>query len=110
MTTLSDFVIDRKSLHTKGPLIEGCCNPQYYIIKCSNATIRTDTLADNCCGLGDGSIVRIKNITYHKDLKTDVIIGNEFLHREDLYDKPCPSSLLGIFVVCNLSDFKKYGQ
>jgi len=104
--TLSDFIIDRKSIHTKGPLIEGCCNPQYYMIKCSNATIRTDTLADNCCGLSDGSIVQVKNITYHKGLKTDVIIGNEFLHREDLYNKPCLSSLLGIFVVDNLSDFK----
>lgn len=104
--TTSDFVIDSKSNHTKGPLIEGCCNPQYYIIKCSNATIRTDTLADNCCGLSDGSIVQIKNITYHKELKTDVIIGKEFLHRENLYDKSCPSSLLGIFVVDNLSDFK----
>lgn len=106
ITILSDFVIDRKFIHVKVPLIEGCCNPQYYIIKCSNAIIRTDTLADNCCGLSDGSIVQIKNVTYYKELNTDVIIGNEFLHRQDLYDKPCPSSLLGIFVVDNLSDFK----
>lgn len=106
ITTLSDFVIDRKSIHVKGPLIKGCCNPQYYIIKCSNAIICTDTLADNCCGLSNGSIAKIKTVTHHRKLNTDVIIGNEFLHREDLYDKPCPSSLLGIFVVDNLSDFK----
>lgn len=105
-TSLSDFAMDRKSIHIKGPLIEGCCNLQYYIIKSSNATIRADTLADNCCGLSNGNIVQVKNIVHHKNLNTDVIIGNEFLHREDLYDKPCPSSLLGIFVVDKLSDLK----
>lgn len=104
--TLSNFVIYKKSTHIKGPLIEGCCNPQYYIIKCLNVTIRTDTLADNCCGLINGSIVEIKNVAHHKELNTDVIIGNEFLHKEDFYNKPCPSSLLGIFVVNNLSDLK----
>jgi len=46
-TTLSDFVIDRKSIHIKGPLIEGCCNPQYYIKPVSdNAIFRATYCSD----------------------------------------------------------------
>lgn len=42
----SQFVIDLKSTHIEGPLIESCCNPQYKILRNLNATIRINTLAD----------------------------------------------------------------
>jgi len=54
----------------------------------------------------DGSIIEVKNIAYHKELNTNVIIGNQFCHKEDLYNIPCPSSLIGIFIVHNLSKLK----
>jgi hypothetical protein len=106
----SHFMVNRQSIHGTGPLIEGCSirNPQYKILKSSNATIRIDTLADNCCGLTDGSIIEIKNITYSDELGTDVIIGNEFRDTEDLYNVPCPSSVIGIFIVDNLSELKMW--
>lgn len=71
-------------------------------MRCLNTTICIDTLADNCCGLTDGKIIELKNIAYCKELNTNVIIGYEFYHREDLYDIPCPS-LIGIFIVKNLN-------
>lgn len=104
--TRSHFMVDLKFTHTKGPLIEGCCNPQYKSIKYLNTRIRIDTLADNCCGLTDGKIIEVKNIAYCRELDTNVIIGNEFCYKKDLYDIPCPSSLIGIFIVDNLSELK----
>lgn len=67
----SHFIVDKNSNHTLGPLIEGCCNPQYKILRSSNATIRIDTLGDNCCTLKNGSIIEIKNIAYCKEHDTD---------------------------------------
>lgn len=98
----SYFSIDFKSIHIKGTLIGHCYDPQYKIMWCSNTTICTDTLADNCSGLIDGNIVEVKNIVYWRKLNTNVIIGNEFCHRKDSYNIPCPSSLTGIFIVENL--------
>ncbi|XP_070159008.1 uncharacterized protein [Polyergus mexicanus] len=106
--TCSHFLVDFKSTYTKGPLIEDCYNPQYQIMRCLNTTIRIDTLADNCCGLRDGKIIEVKNIAYCKELNTNVIIGHEFCHRKDLYDIPCPLSLIGIFIVENLSELKMW--
>lgn len=107
-TTYSQFVVDLKLTHTKGPLIEGCCGPQYQIMRCANTIIRTDKLSDNCCGLADGNIIEVKNIAYSIELNKKVIIGNEFCHRKDLYDVPCPSSLIGVFIVDNLSNLKMW--
>jgi len=100
--TNSYFLVDLKSTHAKGLLIPNCYNPQYKIIRCLNKTIRIDTLADNCCDLTNGKIIEVKNIAYCRELNTNVIIGNEFCHRKDLYDIPCPSPLIGIFIVENL--------
>lgn len=101
--TYSNFLVDLKSAHAEGPLIQNCYNPQYKIIRSLNTTIRIDTLADNCCGLIDGNIIEVKNIAYCRELNTNVVIGNEFCHRKDFYDIPCPSSLIGIFIVENLN-------
>ncbi|EZA53826.1 hypothetical protein X777_06705, partial [Ooceraea biroi] len=98
--------VNLKSIHTKGPLIESCYNPQYRTMKCSNSTIRINTLADNCCELRNGNIIEVKNIAYCKELNTNVIIGNEFYNKKDLYDIPCPLSLIGIFIVEKLSELK----
>lgn len=106
--TCSHFVVDLKSVHIKGPLIEGCYNPQYRIMRRLTTTIRIDTLADNCCSLTDGKIIEVKNIAYCEELNTNVIIGHEFCNRKDLYDIPCPSSLIGIFIVENLFELKRW--
>lgn len=38
----SHFLVDLQSTHTKGPLSEGCYNPQYRIMRYINTTIRID--------------------------------------------------------------------
>lgn len=88
--------------------MENCCNPQYKILRNLNVMIRIDTLADNCCRLTDGSIVEVHNIAHHKDVNRDVIIGKEFCCTEDLYNTPCPSSLIGIYVISKLSELKTW--
>lgn len=103
---IENFTIDLKSIHSSGPLIHACCNPQYRIIRKANMILRTDVIADNCCALVDGTIILIKNIIRNKDLNTNVIIGQKFLHKEDFYNTPCPSSLLKIFSVHGLSELQ----
>ncbi|KYM94366.1 hypothetical protein ALC62_15008, partial [Cyphomyrmex costatus] len=103
-----NFIVDLKSTHSFGPLIHGCCNPQYKIIRKTNMTLRIDVIGDNCCALIDGTIVLIKNIAYNKDLEINVIIGHKFLHKQDFYHVPCPSSLLQIFTVYGLSDLQMW--
>lgn len=107
-----NFMIDLKSVHSFGPLIHDCCNPQYKIIRKANTILRTDVIADNCCALVDGIIVYgielIKNIAHNKDLNTNVIIGQKFLHKQDFYNTPCSSSLLKIFSVHGLSELQMW--
>lgn len=105
---IEHFIVDLKSIHSFGPLIHGCSNPQYKIIRKTNMTLRTDVEADNCCALIDGTIVLIKNIAYNKDLNVHVIIGHKFLYKENFYNIPCPSSLLKIFSVHSLGQLQMW--
>lgn len=66
-------------------------------------TLRTNVIADNCCTIVDGTIVIIKNIADNKNLNVDVIIGHQFLYKEDFYNTPCPLLLLKIFSVHSLN-------
>jgi len=94
-------------LHHDGPLISNCRNPQYKIVKYNGITLKAGTLADSC-GLNSGGIVSIKNIAYCRKRNIPVIKGREFLKKEDLFNLPCPSSLLGIYLVHSCSDLKSW--
>lgn len=96
------------SLHHNGPLISDCKNPQYKIIKYNGITFKTTTLSDSCCGLSCGAIVCIENVTYCKEQNIPVVIGYEFLKKEDLYIIPCSSSILGIYSVSLCSNIKSW--
>lgn len=96
------------SLHNDGPLAPNCKNPQYKIVKYNAITLKSGTLADRCCGLNCGAIVSVKNIAYCTNRNIPVIIGHEFLEKEDLYKVPCSSSLLGIYIVHSYSDLKSW--
>lgn len=111
MTNLSDSILIHPTLitlHDDGPLLLDCNNPQYKIIKYVNGiTFKTGSHADNCCGLNCGAIVCIENVAHCKKRNIPVIIGYEFLEKEDLFNIPC-SSLLGIYSVKSLSDLKSW--
>ncbi|KYN01704.1 hypothetical protein ALC62_07533 [Cyphomyrmex costatus] len=95
-------------LHSDGPLIDNCSNPQYKIVKYNGITLKARMLADNCYGLKCGAIVCIQNIAYCAQRNVPVIIGYEFLEKNDFYNIPCPSSLLGIYTVHSCSNLKSW--
>lgn len=96
------------SLHCDGPLIPHCNNPQYKIIKYNEITLKAGTLADDCCGLNTGTIISIQNIAYCVKENIPMIIGHEFVEKKNLFNIPCPSSLLGIYIVHLCSDLKSW--
>lgn len=96
------------SLHHDGPLIANCQNPQYKVIKFNGMTLKAGTLADSCCGLSCGAIVCIQNVAYCVKRNIPVIIGHEFLEKEDLFTVPCSSPLLDIYSVHSLSEMKSW--
>jgi len=108
---LSDSILTHPKLmllHYDGPLIPHCNNPQYKVVKYNIITSKAESLADSCCGLNDGTIVSIKNIAYCTRRNIPVIIGHELLGKENLFNVPCPSSLLGIFIVRLCTDLKAW--
>lgn len=95
-------------LHYDGPLIPYCNNPQYKIVKYNGIMLKAGTLANSCCGLNNGAIVSIENIAYCTKRNVPVIIGHEFLKKDNLFNIPCPSSLLGIYLVYLDSEMKSW--
>lgn len=65
------------------------------------------TLAD-CCGLNTGAIICIENVAFCRKRNIPMIIGYEFLEKEDLFSVPCASSLLGIYKVHSVSSLKSW--
>lgn len=59
-------------------------------------------------GLSCGAIVCIENVAHCIKQNIPVIIGYEFLEKEDLFNVPCLSSLLGIYSVKSCSDLKSW--
>lgn len=96
------------SLHYDGPLVEDCTNPQYKEIRFPGYTFRVNDGANDCCGLENGKIVRIKNIAFCNTRHQVVIIGKEYRKREELFTSPCLSSLIDIHVVGKLSALKVF--
>lgn len=94
-------------LHHDGPLTIARI-PQYKIVKYNGITFKAGTLADSCCGLKCRAIVSIKNVAYCVKRNIPVIIGYEFLEKEDLFKVSCPSSLLGIYIVHSQSELKSW--
>lgn len=96
------------SLHYDGPLVSNCTDPQYKIVQYNGITVKAGTLADSCCGLICNTIVCIQNIAFCTKRKITVIIGREFLRKENLFNIPCSSSLLGIYIVHSYSELKSW--
>ncbi|XP_026466750.1 uncharacterized protein LOC113370294 [Ctenocephalides felis] len=93
-----------KSMHFEGPLIEYCGNPQYKVVYCSDFTFNINEKSDSFCALRNGKIVNIINVAFCTKLNQLVIIGKEFKVKEDLYDHPCKSSLIGEYMLSETSD------
>lgn len=58
---------------------------------------------NNCCMLHDGSIVLAKNFLLSPQTSKKYVVCEVFNEAIDFYSAPCPSSLLGIYKVDELS-------
>jgi len=90
-------------LHSKGPLINDTSGPQYQALKFKEFTLISQDSKNQYCSTINGDIIKIYNISYHKKLLCEVIIGRKFLRKENLFTLPCLSSKLGIYEVHTLS-------
>ncbi|CAN7984520.1 unnamed protein product, partial [Ixodes hexagonus] len=94
--------------HDSGPLPGSCCGPQYKKLVIANKfTLRTQK-KDNTVVLVDGSIVQAENFAFCSTSKEAVLIGRKFQPITDLYAHPCPSSMLGIYLVSDLSPLSSW--
>ncbi|KAK3910778.1 Flagellar biosynthetic protein FlhB [Frankliniella fusca] len=63
-------------------------------------------LADSCCALNDGTVVRISNIIDSEN--GPVLVGKKFAEMADYYEYPIASSLLDIYKVSRLQECTFY--
>jgi len=96
-----------KNPHTLGPIFQGCYN-QFETLIYNELEFTINNKGDRCCGLTSGEIIIIENICYSETHYDNVVIGKEFLEKENLYEKPCSSSILGIYKVFNVSTRKAW--
>ncbi|KYQ55446.1 hypothetical protein ALC60_05670 [Trachymyrmex zeteki] len=94
--------------HFNGPIIHNCTSPQYKFITTSGYVIKINDNVNNCCLMSDRSILKIENIAYCNTRKCLVAIGRKYLIKNDLFDVPCPSSLIDIYVVSDISELFIY--
>ena len=94
-----------KGSHRNGPLIHIFTNAtvnQYKILQTRGFYINCDDMKNNCLMLKDGTIIRILNIFQTRTEEVCNIIGHKCKVADDnLYEKPCPSSFLKVFIVTN---------
>jgi len=88
-----------------GPLLQGCTNSQYKKLILNDKTFIVNDNKNDCCCVKGNKIIKIFNIALKDIDGLFVIIGKEYLKRSDLYKLPCPSSILGIYEVDDLSEF-----
>lgn len=86
--------------HENGPLMANCGNPQFSKLITGHWHFSIVNGKDACCELRDGSIMEMVNICHRKmdeEQTEPCIVGHLFEDLRNFYEKPCPSSNLGIF-------------
>ena len=90
-----------KAIHRKGPLLPGITDPQYRKLVINNYVIKCNSVNDGFCVLECGKLVKVENIAFSTLLKSIAIIAFEYGVGDPLYQFPCDSRLIGIFVTKN---------
>lgn len=65
----------------------------------------SDKPGNNICKLKDGSVIKIH---YFVRSSPPEIIGKKFKRSEDFFHSPCPSSLIGVQIVKELSNIRRF--
>lgn len=89
--------------HCNGPLVN-CHNYNQFSKVVFKNFLFTTKKPDNCCCLLDGSIIVIHNFASNNE--NSVVIGNKYETPKDFYTKPCKSSKLDIYEVCDLGNLQ----
>lgn len=84
--------------HQNGPLNEERnYKEQYKILNLDTFYLNCDDNKNNCVILKDNTVINVYNITYSQDNNL-YIIGKKFIPDANLFDTPCQSQYLGIFI------------
>jgi len=89
--------------HFNGPLVN-CHNYNQFSKAVFKNFLLTIKEPDNCCCLLDGSIVVILNFASNN--KNTIVIGNKYKTLKNFYTKPCKSSKLNIYEVCDFGNLQ----
>lgn len=84
------------------------CNNKNNYFNFNGFTLISHNSKNNCCILKTGEIILIKEFLFDTNSKLYGLKGKQFLEQDDLYITPCPSSLLGIYVVGKLSSISTW--
>ena len=91
-----------KKLHFCGPILPGLLSGKQYKQLVLENTILTNSLPDNCVIIEGNQVVLIANFVWkHEKL---YVIGRRYLHQENLFSYPLPSSNIYEIVVSQLAD------
>ena len=99
--------IQTKGVHCDGPLLKGFTNPQFHSCTVQGGCTVKFSQADKCCILHDGSVVLVENFATSQQGQT-LVIGRTPLKKENLYEFPCESSMLGIVYAHTLSNLRAW--
>jgi len=103
--TLKSYKLEKENISNDRILIFGTSNPQFKMAIFSNFKL-TLNKKNSCCKLFCNSIVEIYNFAFSPSLNENVIIGKKYINyiAVGFYEKPCKSSLFGIYYVDNLNN------
>lgn len=84
--------------HSEGPLINNCMSPQYKKAVFNHFVLSCNTLANRVVELINTDIFEIFNFCYNSSTE-HVVVGRKLNKKGGLFNKPCDSLKLSIFVV-----------
>jgi len=84
--------------HTNGPIMGGLTNPQYKTAKYSNFTIICGSNANGYSITKAGAFIKIVNSCFSVIEKRQVFLAVEYKRIESMFQFPCDSKLVGIFI------------
>lgn len=94
---------------TNRPMLSNFCEPQYTGWRTQyDFSIKLDN-ANNCVKMSNNDIVLIENIaTKSSNLNCIIVIGRHFEKLTELFNVPCSSNILGIYMASELSCLKSW--
>lgn len=85
--------------HTDGPLIQGSKSPQYKKVILTKCTLSCNSVANRILLLRDGHVFEVNNFCHSSQTNEPMMIGCFYKKIASLFNKPCDSTDLGIFIV-----------